>query len=71
MRDPILFNLLAIYPPGGVSADDILGAVDEEIDRLVGATSRTPSWTESAPRSIAAYLRKVDSLVARALTLRA
>jgi len=68
MRDPLLFNLLAIYPPGGASVDDILGAVDEEVDRLVG-DFHDNELQRVRTAVAAAYLRKIDSVVARALTL--
>ncbi|HUR76817.1 MAG TPA: insulinase family protein, partial [Acidimicrobiales bacterium] len=67
MRDPILTNIIAIYPPGG-DLDTLLAAIDEgvaevqedldvaELDRFrVGATSR--------------YLRATDSVMNRALTI--
>jgi predicted Zn-dependent peptidase len=67
MRDPVLTNVLAIYPPGG-DPDIILGAIDETIEQVqgdldddelercrIGATSR--------------YLRATDSVMNRALTI--
>ncbi|HUR77334.1 MAG TPA: pitrilysin family protein [Acidimicrobiales bacterium] len=67
MRNPVLANVIAIYPPGG-DADTLLAAIDEsiadvqsdleadELDRCrVGATSR--------------YLRATDSVMNRALTI--
>ncbi len=67
MRDPILTNVLAIYPPGG-DAEVILDAITESIEQLQAdlgddELERTRTGVTSA------FLRATDSVMNRALTI--
>jgi zinc protease len=67
MRDPILTNILAIYPPGG-DADALLAAIDESIEQVQGDLDQ-----EELDRCrigvTSRYLRATDSVMNRALAI--
>ncbi len=67
MRDPLLTNVITIYPPGG-DADVILDAITESVDQL--QTDLTDSELDRTRVSVTSrYLRTTDSVMNRALTI--
>jgi predicted Zn-dependent peptidase len=67
MRDPILTNILAIYPPGG-DPDALLAAIDESIAQ-VQADLDDDELERSRVSATSRYLRATDSVMNRALTI--
>ncbi len=67
MRDPILTNVLAIYPPGG-DADTILDAITETIERVPDELTQE-ELDRTRIGATAAFLRGTDSVMNRALTI--
>ncbi|MEY2397009.1 MAG: hypothetical protein QOJ00_183 [Actinomycetota bacterium] len=67
MRDPLLTNVIAIYPPGG-DADVILDAITESVDQM--QSDLTDGELDRTRVSVTArYLRTTDSVMNRALTI--
>ena len=67
MRDPILFNLIAIYPPGG-DPDVLLDTIEETVAQ-VQADLDDDELIRSRTMATARYLRATDGVLNRALTI--
>ena len=67
-RDPLLFTLETYYPQAG-SADDILTAVDEELDRLANDGPEAGELDRVRARLSARLFREVDDVLGRTLTM--
>jgi predicted Zn-dependent peptidase len=67
MRDPLLFNVIAIYPPGGdpdvllATIEDTIAAVEDDLTEDELARART--------MATARYLRSTDGVLSRALAI--
>ncbi len=67
MRDPILTNILAIYPPGG-DPDGLLAAIDESIEQV--QTDLDDAELKRCRTAVTSrYLRATDSVMNRALAI--
>ncbi|HVT78860.1 MAG TPA: pitrilysin family protein [Acidimicrobiales bacterium] len=67
MRDPVLFNVLAIYPPGG-DADGLLDVIESTVAEVhddLGDDELVRAHTMATAR----YLRGTDGVLSRALTM--
>ena len=67
MRDPILTNIIAIYPPGG-EPDTILDAITESVERVQDDLDQQ-ELDRTRIGATAAFLRGTDSVMNRALTI--
>jgi zinc protease len=66
MRDPTVLQVLAWHP--GASADDLLAAVDKEIDRLAEGVSQ-PEVDRVVTGMVSGHLRQLDNVLQRAMTI--
>jgi predicted Zn-dependent peptidase len=69
-RDPVLMTL-EVHHPDGTSADQVLTAVDEEVDRLATDGLEPGELARVQARLSAGILREVDSVLERGLALAA
>jgi predicted Zn-dependent peptidase len=67
MRDPLLTNIITIYPPGG-DAEAILATIDESIEQLADDLDQE-ELDRCRVGVTARYLRSTDSVMNRALTI--
>lgn len=67
MRDPILTNVLTIYPPGG-DPDAVLDAITETVD-AVSADLTQEELDRTRVGATSSFLRGTDSVLNRALTI--
>jgi zinc protease len=67
-RDPLLFTLETYYPQAGAT-DDILTAVDEELDRLANDGPEAGELDRVRARLSARLFREVDDVLGRTLTM--
>jgi predicted Zn-dependent peptidase len=67
MRDPILFNVLAIYPPGG-DPDVLLDAIEETIARVQDDLT-DEELVRARTMATSRYLRATDGVMSRALAI--
>ena len=65
VRDPTLLQLLA-YHPGG-SADEVLQAIDEEVERIVTEGLEDEELHRVQTSLISAHLRRLDNLLQRSM----
>jgi zinc protease len=70
VRDPTAL-IFEAYHPHAASADVVLSAVDDELDRLAGDGVAAGELHRVAARIVAQLLRTVDSVLGRTLTLAA
>ena len=64
-RDPTPFFLVVHYP-AEVTADTIIGAIDEEIERLASDGITEEEVQRTVARMVSRYLREVDPVLGRA-----
>ena len=69
-RDPVLMTL-EVHHPDSTKADEVLGAVDEEIDRVASDGLEPGELARVQARLAAGVLREVDSVLERGLALAA
>lgn len=70
VRDPAIFEIVAMYP-SGVGTAEVTGAIDEEIARLIDDPPTPSELTAIKNSSISAYLGGLDGLMTRATLLAA
>jgi zinc protease len=68
MRDPVLFQIV-VFHTGVASTDELLAAVDEELERLSGAGPDEDELARVAATAAAGHWRGLDSVLNRALSL--
>ncbi|HVV37498.1 MAG TPA: pitrilysin family protein [Acidimicrobiales bacterium] len=67
MRDPVLFNVIAIYPPGG-DADVLLDVIESTVAEVRDNLSED-ELVRAHTMATARYLRATDGVLSRALTI--
>ena len=65
-RDPVLFTL-EVHHPDNTKANEVLRAVDEEIDRVASDGLESGELARVQARLSAGFLREVDSVLERTL----
>lgn len=70
VRDPAIFEIVAMYP-SGVDTAEVTGAIDSEIERLIDEPPTEAELNGIKNSSISAYLGGIDALITRATLLAA
>jgi len=67
VRDPTMLQILAYHP--GATADQVLAAVDEEIDKVASGSFETDELQRVIVSIVSSHLRRLDHLLQRAMTV--